>query len=79
MKKLVKTDSFQETTGNFVGKYLIPQFFWELWFRIRTISLIVVRTMVMNPENHPDNQHGFGAISNTHPNTGLEPDKKIII
>jgi hypothetical protein len=30
----------------------------------------------MNPENHPDNQHGFGAISNTYPNTGLEPDKK---
>jgi hypothetical protein len=35
--------------------------------------------MVMNPENHPDNQHGFGAISNTHPNTGLKADKKIII
>jgi hypothetical protein len=23
--------------------------------------------MVMSPENHPDNQHGFGAISNTTP------------
>jgi hypothetical protein len=24
MKKLVKTDSFQRTTGSFVGEYLIP-------------------------------------------------------
>ncbi len=56
-----------QRTSSFMASYLIFQNFWELWWYARNWLLIFLRTMVMNPDNHPGNCWMSVPVSNSCP------------
>jgi hypothetical protein len=57
----------QQRTSSFMASHLIFQNFWELWWYARNWWLIFLRTMVMNPDNHPGNCWVSVPVSNNCP------------